>query len=141
MENAEKRAAEGMSADSEEEEQVLIRSREAIRVAAKIAWQKREEEEARALVIYSQNVKKIAEAKRVRAINKGRALEQAEREAAYAARQGSVPPPLPTSQSDADGAEIYSRTVMMITIDGPRFFLHILKYQSIHLHPLTVSLL
>ena len=140
MENAEKRAAEGVSADSEEEEQVLIRSREAIRVAAKIAWQKREEEEARALVIYSQNVKKIAEAKRVRAINKGRALEQAEREAAYAAR-GSVPQPLPSSQSDTDGAEIYSRTVMMITNGGPRFFLCFLQYQLIQLHPLTVSLL
>ena len=103
MENAEKRAAEGMSAEfelKEEVKQTEIRSREAIRVAAKIAWQKREEEEARALVRYSQNVKKIAEAKRVRAINKGRALEQAEREAAYAARQGSVPTVAVTTTSD-----------------------------------------
>ena len=89
MENAEKRAQTAMSAgwqEQEDEKQTEIRSREAIRVAAKLAWRKREEEEARALVKYAENVKKIAEAKRVRAVNKGQALEQAEREAATAKR-------------------------------------------------------
>ena len=79
MENAEKRAQTAMSAgwqEQEDAEQTEIRSREAIRVAAKLAWRKREEEEARALVKYAENVKKIAEAKRVRAVNKGQASVQ-----------------------------------------------------------------
>ena len=111
MENAEKRASEAMSADWEEQEEVKqteIRSREAIRVAAKLAWQKKEEEEKRALVKYAQNVKKIAEAKRVRAINKGRALEQGEREAAVTSLSSSSSSMTVTS----DVAPVVKRTTM-----------------------------
>ena len=113
MENAEKRASEAMSADWEEQEEVKqteIRSREAIRVAAKLAWQKKEEEEKRALVKYAQNVKKIAEAKRVRAINKGRALEQGEREAAVTSLSLSSSSSSMTVTSDV--APVVKRTTM-----------------------------
>ena len=61
----------------EEEEEIAIMEMEEHRQALDRAIRRKEAEEAAAAISYAKTVKRVEEAKRVRALNKGKALEQA----------------------------------------------------------------